>query len=29
MGDVRFPEDFRDFLKLLSDHQVEYLLRFV
>ena len=26
MARVQFPEDFRDFLKLLNDHEVEYLL---
>ena len=26
MAKVQFPEDFRDFLKLLNDHEVEYLL---
>ncbi len=26
MARVRFPEDFRDFLKLLGEHDVEYLL---
>ena len=26
MAKVRFPEDFRDFLKLLDEHAVEYLL---
>ena len=26
MATIRLPEDFRDFLKLLNSHQVEYLL---
>lgn len=26
MGEVHFPEDFRDFLRLLGKHGVEYLL---
>jgi predicted nucleotidyltransferase len=26
MGSMRLPHDFRDFLKLLNDHEVEYLL---
>ena len=26
MASARFPQDFRDFLKLLSDYDVEYLL---
>ena len=26
MGIIRLPQDFRDFLKLLNCHEVEYLL---